>query len=42
MICCKNVVDVALLFLRNDMSITILQQILSSRLLLIVIVGLKK
>ena len=42
MICCKNVVDVTLLFSRNDMSTTILQQILSGRLLPIVIVWLKK
>ena len=42
MICCKNVVDVTLLFSRNDMSTTILQQILSGRLLLVIIVELKK
>ena len=36
MICYKNVVDVALLNLKNDMFTIFLQQILSGRLLLVV------
>jgi len=42
MICFKNVIDVALLNLRNGMFRIFLQQILNDRLLLVVIIGLKK
>ena len=40
MICCKNIVDITFLSIRNDMSITFLQQILSDKLLLVIIIGI--